>query len=104
VVKNEQAVYHVMSRTALDGYPLGDLKKEFLVDVIRKKSRIYFVDILGIRNKPGSSTWTAFSVFAIVPGISRIPVSSGPKHMRLITQIPELPLSRQRRWVATVST
>ena len=47
VVKNEQAVYHVMSRTALDGYPLGDLEKEFLVDVIRKKSRIYFVDILG---------------------------------------------------------
>ena len=47
VVKNEQAVYHVMSRTALDGYPLGDLEKEFLVDVIRKKSRIYFVDVLG---------------------------------------------------------
>ena len=41
VVKNEQAVYHVMSRTALDGYPLGDLEKEFLVDVIRKKSRLY---------------------------------------------------------------
>ena len=47
VVKNEQAVYHVMSRTALDGYPLGDVEKEFLVDLIRKKSKYYFVDILG---------------------------------------------------------
>lgn len=47
VVKNEQAVYHVMSRTALDGYPLGDIEKEFLVDVIRKKSKHYFVDIPG---------------------------------------------------------
>ena len=44
---NEQAVYHVISRTAVDGYPLGDLEKEFLVDVVRKKSRIYFVDVLG---------------------------------------------------------
>ena len=47
VDKNEQAVYHVMSRTALDGYPLGDIEKEFLVDVIKKKSQFYFVDILG---------------------------------------------------------
>ena len=39
VIKNEQAVYHVMSRTALDGYPFGDLEKEFLVDVIRKEKK-----------------------------------------------------------------
>ncbi len=28
VVKGEDAVYHVMSRTALDGYVLGDIEKE----------------------------------------------------------------------------
>ena len=39
IVKGEQAVYHVMSRTALDGYPLGDVEKETLVNLIQKKSR-----------------------------------------------------------------
>ena len=28
VVKGDPAVYHVMSRVALDGYPLGDVEKE----------------------------------------------------------------------------
>jgi hypothetical protein len=27
VVKDDPAVYHVMSRVALDGYPLGDAEK-----------------------------------------------------------------------------
>jgi putative transposase len=36
VVKGEQAIYHVMSRTALDGYPLGDVEKETLVNLIKK--------------------------------------------------------------------
>jgi hypothetical protein len=27
VVKDDPAVYHVMSRVALDGYPLGDVEK-----------------------------------------------------------------------------
>ena len=27
----ETAVYHVMSRTALDGFPLGDIEKDFSV-------------------------------------------------------------------------
>jgi putative transposase len=47
VVKGEQAIYHVMSRTALDGYPLGDLEKETLVNLIKKKSRLYFTHIIG---------------------------------------------------------
>jgi len=28
VIAGEQAVYHVMSRTALDGFPFGDAEKE----------------------------------------------------------------------------
>jgi hypothetical protein len=28
----EQTVYHVMSRTALDGFPLGTVEKDYLVN------------------------------------------------------------------------
>ena len=48
VIKDETTVYHVMSRTALDGFPLGDIEKDFLLDLIRRYSALYFVDILGI--------------------------------------------------------
>jgi len=40
-------VYHVISRTALPGFPLGDIEKDKLLDIIRYFSKIYFVDILG---------------------------------------------------------
>ena len=38
IVKEEEAVYHVMSRTALDGYVMGDVEKDFLLDVQRRGS------------------------------------------------------------------
>ena len=47
VVKDEPAVYHVMSRTALDGYPIGDVEKEYFVGLIKQLGKLYFVDILG---------------------------------------------------------
>ena len=31
IVKEEEAVYHVMSSTALDGYVMGDMEKDFLL-------------------------------------------------------------------------
>jgi hypothetical protein len=34
VVQGEPAVYHVVSRTALDGFVLGDAEKEYLLRVI----------------------------------------------------------------------
>ena len=37
-----------MSRTALDGFPLGDIEKDFMLDVIRRYSSLYLVEILGI--------------------------------------------------------
>lgn len=43
---DETTVYHVMSRTALDGYPLGDAEKDFMLDLIRRYSKLYFVEIL----------------------------------------------------------
>ena len=46
-VKGEPAVYHVMSRTALPGFALGDLEKEFLLDLIKHLSSVYFAEVLG---------------------------------------------------------
>ena len=46
-INDETAVYHVMSRTALDGFPLGDIEKDFMLDLIRHYSTLYFVEILG---------------------------------------------------------
>ncbi len=45
--EDEPTVYHVISRTALDGLPFKDTDKEYLVELIRKWSKIFFVDVLG---------------------------------------------------------
>jgi len=47
IINDETAVYHVMSRTALDGFPLGDIEKDFMLDLIRRYSKLYLVEILG---------------------------------------------------------
>ncbi len=47
IINDETAVYHIMSRTALDGFPLGDVEKDFMLDLIRRFSTLYFVEILG---------------------------------------------------------
>jgi putative transposase len=47
-INDETAVYHVMSRTALDGFPLGEIEKDFILDLIRKYSKLYLVEILGL--------------------------------------------------------
>ena len=47
IINDEIAVYHVMSRTALDGFPLGDVEKDFMLDLIRRYSALYLVEILG---------------------------------------------------------
>jgi len=46
-INDETAVYHVMSRTALDGFPLGNVEKDFMLDLIKRFSSMYFVEILG---------------------------------------------------------
>jgi len=46
-VKGEPAVYHVISRTALDGFVLGDVEKDHLVSLIKHLSAIYFAEVLG---------------------------------------------------------
>ena len=47
VVKGEPAAYHVISRTALDGFVLGDTEKEYLLDLIKRLSSVYFAEVLG---------------------------------------------------------
>ncbi len=47
IISTEKAVYHVMSRTALDGFPLKDVEKDFLLDLIKRFSALYFTEILG---------------------------------------------------------
>ncbi|MDD2235156.1 MAG: hypothetical protein PHR37_04740 [Eubacteriales bacterium] len=47
LVSNETAVYHVMSRTALDGFPIGDVEKDFLLGLIKRFSKLYFTEIIG---------------------------------------------------------
>ncbi len=47
VVQNQTAVYHVMSRTALDGFPLEAFEKDFLLDLINRMSGLFFTEIFG---------------------------------------------------------
>jgi putative transposase len=47
VVGGEKAAYHIMSRTALDGYPFGDVEKDELVKIIKKFSKLFFVEVMG---------------------------------------------------------
>jgi REP element-mobilizing transposase RayT len=37
-----------MSRTALDGFPMDDIEKDFMLDLIRRYSSLYLVEILGL--------------------------------------------------------
>ena len=47
VISGEQAVYHVISRTALPDFPIGDMEKDFLLKLIRRFSELYFTEIIG---------------------------------------------------------
>ena len=43
----QKTVYHVISRTALDGFPFQDAEKDELVRVIQRFSMVYAVELLG---------------------------------------------------------
>lgn len=45
--ENQPTVYHVISRTALQGLPIKDRDNDFLLGLIKKLSQFYFVDVLG---------------------------------------------------------
>ncbi len=43
----EATIYHVMSRSALEGFPLGDVEKDYLLKLIKLYSQLFFVEVLG---------------------------------------------------------
>ncbi len=47
IVPDQKCVYHVMSRTALEGFPFGDMEKEEMVKIIKRYSSLYFSEIIG---------------------------------------------------------
>ncbi|WP_027186448.1 transposase [Desulfovibrio inopinatus] len=46
-LEDRPAVYHVMSHTALDGFPFGDVEKEFFLTCLTRFSSFYFAEVLG---------------------------------------------------------
>lgn len=46
-VRGEETVYHIMSRTALAGFVLGDVEKDYLLKLLRRLSRLYFSETIG---------------------------------------------------------
>ncbi|GAB6059215.1 transposase [Desulfonatronum parangueonense] len=47
-VRNDRStIYHIMSRTALEGFPLQDIEKDHLMTIVARLSKFYFVDLLG---------------------------------------------------------
>ena len=47
LLKGESAIYHVMSRTALNDFPFEDPDKDEFLNIIQRFSQIYFVEVLG---------------------------------------------------------
>jgi len=48
IIEDQSTVYHVISRTALGGFPLGDIEKDFMLDLIRRYAALYLVEIPGL--------------------------------------------------------
>ena len=47
IVQNQTAIYHIMSRTALDGFPLEAFEKDYLFDLIKRLSKLFFAEVYG---------------------------------------------------------
>ena len=47
IIEDQPAVYHVMSRTALDGLPLQAFEKDYLVELIKHMASLFFTEIFG---------------------------------------------------------
>jgi putative transposase len=47
IVTGDATVYHVMSRTVLDGFVLGDIEKEYMLKLVKHLSSVYFTEVIG---------------------------------------------------------
>ncbi len=43
LITGDPTVYHIISRTALQGFPLEDIEKDFLVEQMKHASQLWFV-------------------------------------------------------------
>jgi putative transposase len=46
-MRGEPTVYHVISRTTLEGFVLGDREKDHLLGLMKRLSEFYFAEVLG---------------------------------------------------------
>ncbi len=46
VIQGEPCVYHVISRTALEGFPFKDVEKDMMLKIIKRHSNLFFVEVL----------------------------------------------------------
>lgn len=44
---DQPTIYHIISRTVLDGFPMGADEKDYLVSVFKKYTQLYFTDVFG---------------------------------------------------------
>jgi len=47
LIPHQPTTYHIINRTALDGYPMGEQEKSLLLGIIKKLSATYFCEVLG---------------------------------------------------------
>ena len=47
LVKGNEAIYHIISKTALDGFIIGDVEKEYLFNLIKRLSAVFMTEIFG---------------------------------------------------------
>ena len=47
IVKGEDAIYHIITKTTLPGFVLGDVEKDYLFNLIKWMSEVFFVEVYG---------------------------------------------------------
>ncbi len=47
IVQDQATIYHVTSRTALDGFPLADIEKDYLLNLVKRLSALFFTEMFG---------------------------------------------------------
>jgi REP-associated tyrosine transposase len=47
MLTGEPTAYHIMSRTALEGFPMDDVEKDFFVEQVAALSKLFFTEVLG---------------------------------------------------------
>ncbi len=47
LIDSESTLYHAMSRTAIDGFSMCEREKEYLLNIIKRYRKLFFVDIIG---------------------------------------------------------